>query len=96
MTRKVLATKFYYLDDQANSILCDVVYFDGSQVQHKIIEDTRYSDAIAEDIKSGYQCEVGLMTVKQPQEFIANFKKKYFGSYFYAATAETINLDDLK
>jgi hypothetical protein len=53
MSKKVLATRFYYVDDDANSILCDVVYSDGQQVQHKVIEDTRYADVIDEDIKYG-------------------------------------------
>lgn len=96
MSNKVLATRFYYVDDEANSILCDVVYFDGKQVQHKVVEDTRYADAIEEDLKYGYKCETGLMGTDKPQDFVENFKKKYFGSYFYAVTAEMLNLDDLK
>jgi hypothetical protein len=96
MSKKVLATRFYYVDDDANSILCDVVYSDGQQVQHKVIEDTRYADVIDEDIKYGYQCEIGLMSVERPNEFVENFKKKYFGSFFYAVKAEMLNLDELK
>ena len=96
MSNKVLATKFFYLDDEANSILCDVVYFDGLQVVHKVVQDTRYADTIADDIKNGYQCDVGLMQASSPVVFIENFRKKYFGTYFYAVAAEMLNLDEIK
>lgn len=96
MSNSVLATRFYYIDDEANSILCDVVYVDGMKVKHKVVEDTRFADSIEEDIKNGYQCEIGLMSVDQPKDFVENFKKKYFGSFFYAVPAEMLNLDELK
>lgn len=96
MSKKVLASQIYYVDDDGNPVLCDVVYFDGLNVQHKVIQDTRYADAIEADMLNGYQCEFGLMNVENPIEFVKNLSKKYFGSYFYARAAEMLNLDELK
>lgn len=95
MADKFLTTRFYYLDDDANSILCDAVYFDGTSILHKIIRPSRYSAEIKSDIEYGYNTEDGLMTTSSPQQFLENFKKKYYGTYFYASSAEMLNLSEL-
>lgn len=96
MNQKLLTTRFFYLDDDANSVLCDLIYTDGQNVFHKVIKQTRYAMVLEEDIEFGYDVGTGMNSIQQPKEFVENFHKKYFGTYFYASVAEMLNPDEFK